>query len=410
MKKKISVAVLSSILIAGSAWASGYRIPEQSIDSVAKAGSNIASAKHADTSYYNPANMAWTDSENWQFEGDLTYINLTSVTYEDSRTPLYNGNSETENFLLPTFFLVSPDMNNFRFGVSATAPYGLSKRWKQPFPRATTQEYSLNVYEINPTVSYQVGDIFSFGGGVRMLYSTATVSSYAVTSTGLMASRFMDGDTYEWGYNLAASIRPNKDMNLSVTYRSNVDLDLEGDVVLGTNYPFLYSMGTGGSVSVPAPAVLSVSLAYTFGPATIDLTWDRTYWSEYENISFQYDLPITHPVLNAAFTPDVPKYWDDSDAYRIGLDYVLNDAVTLMAGFAYDETPVPDGTLGFELPDSDAFLYSLGVRYSVSQQMDIGMAYLYDYKTSRTVQNAGLDGTFTDSAAHLLSFGLSYTF
>ncbi len=408
MKKKISVLALSSILIAGSAWASGFRIPEQSVDSVAKAGANIASATHADTSYYNPAKMAWT-KDAWQFEGALTYINLTSITYEDNRSPLYNGDSKTENFLLPTFFLVSPDMNNFRFGLSATVPYGLSKRWEQPFPRSTAEEYSLNVYELNPTVSYQTCDMFSIAGGVRMIYSSAEVASYAVMSDGVMASRKMDGDAYEWGWNLAANVRPTEDMNIAVTYRSKVDLDLEGDVDLGTNTPAPYVMGTDGDVSIPAPAVLSISLAYTFGPATVDLTWDRTFWSEYESIDFYYDDPITHPVLQA-FTAPVMKNWDDSSAYRIGLDYVLNDDVILMAGFAYDETPVPEDTLGFELPDSDAYLYSLGVRYRVNEQMEVGMAYLYDYKESRSVTNDMINGKFTDSSAHLLSVGLSYDF
>ena len=410
MKKKIFALALSSILIAGSAWASGYRIPEQSVDSMAKAGANIASATQADAAYYNPANMAWTKTDAWQFEGALNYIHLPSVSYEDNRTPLFNGASESEHFFIPTFFLVSPDMNNFRFGISATAPYGLSKRWTQPFPKSYAEEYTLNVVELNPTVSYQVNDMFSLAGGVRLLDSWADVSSFAVRPDGLMASRSMDGDAYEWGYNLAASLRPTKEMNVSLTYRSDVDLDLEGDVIMGTNYPSPFLMATGGAVSIPAPAVLSVSLAYTFGPATVDLTWDRTFWSEYETIAFEYDVPIMHPVLNAAFTPAIPKNWDDSSAYRIGLDYVLNADVTLMAGFAFDETPVPEATIGFELPDSDAYLYSLGLRYRVSEQMDIGAAYLYDYKKERTVRNDIINGTFTDSTAHLLSVGLSYDF
>lgn len=408
MKKKISVLALSSILIAGSAWASGFRIPEQSVDSVAKAGAHIASTTGADTTYYNPANMSWT-KDRWQFEGALTYINLSSITYEDNRTPLYNGESKTENFLLPTFFFVSPDMNNFRFGISATAPYGLSKRWDQPFPRSTAQEYSLGVYELNPTVSYKTCDYFSLAGGLRMIYSSAEVSSYAVRPNGLMARRDMDGDAYEWGWNVAANLRPTEDMNIAVTYRSNVDLDLEGDVTLGTNTPTPYIMATGGDVTIPAPAVLSVSLAYTFGPATVDLTWDRTFWSEYESIDFHYDTPVMHPVLQA-FTASIPKNWDDSSGYRIGLDYVLNDDVTLMAGFAYDETPVPEATLGFELPDSDAFLYSIGARYQVNEQMEIGIAYLYDDKKSRSVMNNMINGKFTDASAHMLSFGLSYDF
>ncbi|HID02637.1 MAG TPA: aromatic hydrocarbon degradation protein [Desulfobacterales bacterium] len=413
MKKKISVLALSSILIAGSALASGYRIPEQSVDSVAKAGANIASASHADTSYYNPANMSWT-KDAWQFEGALAYINLSSTSYEDNRSPLMNGNSESEGFIIPTFFLVSPEMNNFRFGISATAPFGLAKRWKQPFPRSTAEEYSLSVLELNPTVSYQTCSMFSIAAGVRMIYSTAKVTNFAQTSDGMLLTRSMDGDTTEWGYNLAASLRPMDELNISVVYRSNVDLGFEGDVVLGTNYPSTFVMASEGSVEIPAPAVLGISVAYTFGPATIDLTWERNFWSEYEDIAFKYDTPVRHPVLNAVFVPSVPKNWEDSDSYRIGLDYELNSDITLMAGFAYDENPVPEDTLNFELPDSDAWLYSLGVRYRVNAAMEIGMAYLYDYKEDRTVVNGsprtGINGEFTDAAAHLFSFGVRYDF
>jgi long-chain fatty acid transport protein len=413
MKKKISILALSSILIAGTALASGFRIPEQSVDATAKAGANIASASHADTSYYNPANMAWT-KDAWQFEADATYLNLTSVRYKDNRSPYLNGDSKTEQFLLPTFFLVSPDFNNFRFGVSATIPYGLSKRWAQPFPKATAEEYSLTVYEFNPTVSYAVGEMFSMAGGVRMIYSKANVSNYAVQSDGLMVTRSMNGDTTEWGYNLAASLRPNKNVNISATYRSNVDMNLEGDVLMGTNFPSAYSQATVGSVEIPAPAVFSLSMAYAFGAATVDLTWDRTFWSEYESIDFTYTAPVVHPVLQAVFTPSVPKNWDDSNAYRIGLEYDVNPDVTLMAGFTYDETPVPDATLGFELPDSNAYLYSVGFRYRLTDVMEIGAAYLFDYKESRTVVNGspstGVNGEFTDSSAHLVSMGLSYDF
>ncbi len=81
-----------------------------------------------------------------------------------------------------------------------------------------------------------------------------------------------------------------------------------------------------------------------------------------------------------------------------------------MTGFAYDNNPIPDATLLFDLPDSDAMLYSVGARYRVNAQMEIGAGYLYDYKKSRSVANGVLDGTFTDASAHLLTVGFSYTF
>ena len=62
----------------------------------------------------------------------------------------------------------------------------------------------------------------------------------------------------------------------------------------------------------------------------------------------------------------------------------MNDYLTLMGGFAYDETPVPAENIGFELPDSDAWIYSLGAQYKVNEKLDIGIAALYDYKESRS--------------------------
>jgi long-chain fatty acid transport protein len=411
MKKTIAVAALAVLWAAGSASAAGYRVPEQSVDSTAKAGANIASANGADVSYFNPANMAWMAADKWQVEGDLTYIHLPSISYDDNRTAAYDGESKKENFLLPTVFMVSPEVNNFRFGFSVTAPYGLAKRWEQPYPRTFAEEYSLKVFDINPTVAYKFCEYFSVAAGPRLLYSSAQVSSNGVvTPQGYTAARNMEGDTIELGWNAALSARPTKDMNLAVTYRSKVDIDLDGDALLSTNTQAA-SIDTGGSVSVPAPAVLALSGAYTLDRLTVELTWERTFWSDYENIVFQYDTVLTNPVLIRAFGVPKAKNWDDSDAYRLGLSYVLNDLWTLMAGFAYDKTPVPDSTLLFDLPDSDAYLYSVGVRYQVSKQMEVGAGYLYDDKKSRSATNGmGVDGTFTDSSAHLLSVGLTYTF
>ena len=173
MKKVISVLALASVFAAGSAFASGYRIPEQSSDSVAKAGAHIASSVGADSTYYNPANMSWADDA-WLTEIDLNYIHLTTIDYTDARTSTMNGASETENFLLPTFFLVSPNYNDFRFGFSVTVPYGLAKRWNQPFPALSAKKFELQVFDINPTVSYEINKYLSIAGGVRLIASTAT--------------------------------------------------------------------------------------------------------------------------------------------------------------------------------------------------------------------------------------------
>ena len=417
MRKSISVVALVSLFAAGSAMASGYRIPEQSLDSTAKAGANIASASSADTAYFNPAGMGFLEDRLY-VEGTATYLHLTSIDYDDNRTAYFDGSSQDENFLLPTFFMVSPDINNFRFGLSLTEPYGLAKRWKDdPFARANAEKFSLKVFELNPTVSYTWNNMVSIAGGVRLLYADATVMrnslELAAANNSTMGNTLhVSGDTTELGYNLAIDVKPNDDLNFALTYRSNVNLGFEdGDVDFSLpNFvhplygPMPIYASLKGDVTVPAPAVLAFSTAYSFGQWTLDLTIDRTFWSEYEDLDFDFDLPV------AGNPAPIPKDWHDTTCVRLGAEYRLDEKFTLMGGIAYDENPVPERNLGFELPDSDAWLFSAGVRYKQNEDLEYGVAVLYDYKEERDVSNATIDGDFSNASALLVSFGLSYKF
>ncbi len=406
MKKSISLLALASLLVAGTAYASGYRIPEQSADSVAKAGAHIASATGADSSYYNPANMSFA-ADAWLSEIDLTYIHLTAIDYTDARTPAFNGTSETENFLLPTLFLVSPDYNNFRFGFSFTAPFGLAKRWNDYYPSLFAKKFELQVFDANPTVSYKINDYFSLAGGVRMLMSTATARNGGVRPDGIATSLDLEGDWgVDWGYNLALAIKPNDDLNFTVTYRSNVDLELSGDANLSSNVPMPLVISTTGDVTLPAPAVFTLAGAYTWNALTVELAWDRTFWSEYESLDFQFG----NPMAEAIFGNPIPKNWDDTDAFRISASYAFNEAFTGMLGFAIDSNPVPEANLSFELPDSDPLLFSIGGRYKINDKTEFALGLLYDYKESRKVNNGVIVGEFENAAAILVSAGLSYKF
>jgi len=417
MKKTIAVAGLTLLATAGTALASGYRIPEQSLNSTARSGSYVAYTPSADATYYNPANMSWLENR-WAVEAAATWIHLSSIEYTDQNSAR-NGDSEEENFLLPTFFAVSPEYNKFRFGFSVTAPAGLSKRWQDPYPRTFAEEFTLKVFEFNPTVSYKFNDRFSVGGGVRGVYVDGKVKSFGripvTNSSGTvigssLISRDMDGDTWEAGYNLALTVRPTDKMNLSLTYRSEVDLGVEGNANLSSSFPpGIYSGETG--VEIPLPAILAAAVSYTFfDQLTVELEYDRTFWSDYENLDFTYPVSFVNPVLTRAFDNSVPKHWDDTDSWRLSVTYDLKNNWILMAGFGIDENPIPSSTVGFELPDSDALLYSFGVRYKINNEMEVGGAYLYDYKKSRSVSNGTVNGTFEDASAHLVTVGFTYKF
>jgi long-chain fatty acid transport protein len=424
MRSKISLLVVAAVAgYASTAFSSGYRIPEQSLNSTALSSAYVAHALYADAAYFNPANMSWL-SPGTHIDGGLTYIHLPSINYDDFRSPALNSDSEKENFLIPNIHMVSPEYKNFRFGFSMVLPAGLTKRWEDPFARTFANEFSMTAMEANPTVSYKFSDMFSAAAGARLVYSEAKVKSdgtivAAVTPAGpeyTYISRDMDGDTTEFGYNLALSLRPVDNLSLAVTYRSEIDLDMDGDGTLyasGSFFNGLLPAGSyqgPGSVSVPLPAVLALAASYTFDRSTVEFAYDRTFWSAYETLDFRYPRSLGHPVLTAAFDTPIVKDWDDVDAFRLGYTFQWNEQLAVMAGAGIDGNPIPDASLSFDLPDSDAWFVSLGCRYDYNSQWSFGAAYLYAHKEDRTVVNSTLNGEFSGAASHLLAMSASYKF
>lgn len=404
MKKLILVSLsAASLLNAG-----GYQIPESSLNAMALSAANVANAHGADAAYYNPANMVWEDDTSI-LEADMTFIHLTAIDYDGG----FGGDSadhaissEKEDFVIPTLHYVSPRLGNARLGVSLVAPGGLTKRWQSQPGKSISDEFSLTAIELNPSVAIALSDKVAFAFGMRFIYSDGVVKSAST------ASRDMKGSSLDVGYNLALSYRPTSALKLAVTYRSNVDLTVEGDATLyfpddGDYGGSVYYQGDA-SVQVPIPAKLGMAAAYTFPTdTTVEVTVDKTYWSRYSSLDFDYAGSIG--ALKPVFDDPIPKDYENVYAYRIGVTQEF-ERLTLMAGFVHDESPIPDATLGFELPDSDGNGYSLGARYQIDQSWNIGVAGLFSDKDSRTISNDTLDGTFSNAKVYMVSAGLEYRF
>ncbi len=407
MKKFITLSVATTTLLFGSA----YRLPEGSINSTALSGAYVANANGADSSYYNPANMVFSSDKN-QFEADLTYIRLAKIKYTDAQNPAFNSASKKEDIIAPTLFFTSKDFNNFRYGVSLTVPGGLSKRWGSPYAKAYAKEFTLKILEFNPSVAYKINDQFAVGGGLRAIYSEGIVKSDA-TDLGKPVIRDMEADTTEYGYNLALTYKLDQASIFSATYRSNVDLNHEGNAKLYLSGTKLYD--GGASVEVPLPAVLALAFSYEFDFATVELEWDKTYWSEYKALDFEFNDNVPR-ALKEAFDDPKAREWKDTNAFRLGITHQYSDKLTLMASFAKDENPAPDRNLGFELPDSDATIFGGGFSYKVSDQLSFGASLLYDKKDSRSVNQrsadnpAGINGKFKDASATLVTTGFRYSY
>jgi len=408
MKNLLKLTSLS-LITATSIYAGGYKIPETSTNAVALGAANIAhNHDNADAAYYNPAKMVFMADKNY-IEADLMYIGLDKVKYKGSvnATPT-NESSESEDFIVPSLHYVSPALgnNNARVGVSIVTPGGLSKRWKGQQGIKTAEEFTLEVIEVNPTAAFKISDNLGFAVGFRAVYSSGIVKSSAA------ASRDMTGDNLNFGYNLALEYKPTKALEFGITYRSKVDLDEEGNAKLYIGNAKVYDGGS--SVTVPLPAMLNLAIAYTLpSNTTLEFVYERTYWSAYKTLDFNYVSAIS-PILVPYFDKPIEKEWSDTSTFRLGLTQVFNN-LTVMAGLVVDESPVPNKTIGFELPDTDSTSISLGGRYKINDRMDIGLSALYSMHESRTIteydkNENGLVGEFSDGDILIISAGLSYKF
>jgi long-chain fatty acid transport protein len=396
--------VASSVLMAG-----GYKIPETSTNAVALGAANVAhNHNNADAAYYNPAKMVFMSDEN-HIEADLMYIGLDKVNYK-SADGTVDIQSESEDFYIPTLHYVSSALgdSNARVGLSITAPGGLSKQWKTQPAKKTAEEFTLEIIEINPTVAFQITNNLGFAVGFRIIDTSGVVKSNNDAGT----SRDMTGDSIDYGYNLALAYQPLPELELGLTYRSKVDLNVEGNAKLSVANLFKYD--GPAYVMVPLPASLNLAAAYTFETkTTLEVVYERTYWSAYNTLDFNYDGTI-NPIVDGVFGTPIEKNWKDTNTFRFGLTQELND-LTLMAGLVIDESPVPSKTLGFELPDTDTTSVSFGGRYKINEKVDVGLSALYSMHDSRTITASdanenGLVGEFTDGNILIISAGLGYKF
>jgi len=399
MKNIIKVTTLS-LVAAGTLYGGGYKIPETSLNAIALSAANVAHSHGAENAYSNPANMVFMENKQ-HIEADLIYIGLDPVRYKsnDGTTDI---SAKKETFILPSLHYVSKKLgNNARVGLSIVVPGGLSKRWNDSPAVEKAKEFTLKVIEINPSAAFKINDKLGVAVGFRVVSTTGIVKSSAAIS------RDMTGDSIDMGYNLALAYKPTRALEIGLTYRSNVDLTVEGNAKLYIGNAKVYDGGS--SVTVPLPATIDAAVAYTFPTqTTVEFVYERVNWSAYKNLDFNY-VSNSPTILKPYFDDPIAKDWKDTNVYRLGITQQMK-RYTLMAGAVKDESPIPNKSLGFELPDSDSVSVSGGVRYQYSKNLNVGFSALYSMRDKRKVTNSDVNGEFSNSNVLIMSAGLGYKF
>ncbi|WP_169779405.1 OmpP1/FadL family transporter [Campylobacter curvus] len=415
MTRTIALSMLAacSLLNAG-----GYKVPEQSADSLGLLASNVAMSFGADAAYFNPANMMFLDGKH-HFEGSLGWFHIGELKFKND-----NGKSyKSENFdsLATTFSFVSPEYyENWRFGLALAVPAAVGMAWEDADTAFTGKRFKLQVVELNPTVAYRINDSLAVAVGARAVYSKGKVAS----DFGRIGYRELEGDSIDYGYNAALSFRPIENLSLAATYRSKVDMTIKGDAT-GTFNGALRAINYSGAakVQIPLPAQLVLAAGYKISDFTLLLAYERTYWSKFKGYDFEYsnkNAAQTNPPLagyfNRLMDDPVNRKYSDSNTYRLGVAYDASERLRLMAGFAYDQDVSNAGNTGLELPNTTSRAYSFGVNYKISEALEVALGYVYQDRHQKRAenipngQNSTISGEFGRGAIQILATSFKYNF
>ncbi len=412
--KKI-LLMTTSLCLAGSALAGGgYRVSIQGQQALGMGHAATALSQSAETVFFNPGAITRIgDGET--ITGGLTLLK-TEVIYQNSNTQSY---AKTDNPLgtpVDFYYVSKPGDSDVAVGLGIYTPYGNTVEWPTDWPGShLVNHIELKTLYIQPTIALAFNERFSLGFGptyaIGKVEFNRNLNSSLVDERGKRANLTIEASNVNaWGYNIGLHFKASDAVSLGLGYRSKITLEARGEKADFENIPNLLRTvypDTTFDADLVLPAELAIGISWAINPdILLAVDYNRTYWGDYESLDIQFRNGVGES-LN-------PRNWKDSDTYRIGLQYRLDDDWILRAGIYTDKTPIREGYFAPETPRDDAIGYTFGASIQLDPQMDIDMSFLYltsdEFDASYDHHNDGPFGGRYESAAVSIGLGINYRF
>jgi len=417
---KVAFAI-TALLAASQVNAGGFQVNESSASGLGRANSGEAAiGDDAASLARNPALMALFDTAQLSVVG--TYV-MPSIDMKGEGN--LNNDDIAPAAAIPALYYIQPLNDKFAVGLAIYSGYGMGTEYKDDYVYGSAAgETEIVTINFNPNVSYRFSERLSFGAGVDVVYATAKLKRNAGAILPPKTSiADMEGDTVGYGWNAGALYELNQNNRFGISYKSKIKLELEGDYQ-GTSSrtvalnPLSSQNKVAGELDINLPSVLEISAYHKLtNKIAISYDWQYTTWSDFGDI-------VATSVNKADCTDGSQgqcllkeEDYDNSSRFAVGTEYDLSEAVTLRAGYAYDEQA---GKSTLSIPDTDRQWFTAGMTYRTSPTLSFDFAAAYilgkDSKFDEDVPIYGLAGaptnrTFeTESAAYIVSAQMNYSF
>jgi len=398
---------LSTVAAPSIVSASGFAVYTQGAKEFGVQNNVIAHSEGPASNYHNPALI--TGLKGTQIEAGTTLI-FPSREFKspDGETE----KAESQVFYPSTLFLTHQLNDRFTAGLGIVSPFGLGTDWGKEWEgRYLATNSEMQTFNVNPNIAWKVNDKLAVAGGFDFLLLDATLEKN-IKLPGLDdAEQKFEGDGDGIGYNLGVVYRPNDEWSFGASYRSGIEVDVDGDAEFklpqDTPAPIRAMLSnTGGSTEIDLPAQAFFGLCYKgIDKLTLEVGARWEEWSCYEELAFEFDQPVA-----GNKTKVDEKNWKNVMSYAIGAKYDLNDTFAILGGYRFDNNPVPDDTFEPAIPASDKHCVSVGINKRFGNLV-AGVIYYYEKYESRKkdIEGETANGEY-NTEAHVVGVSVSYEF
>ncbi len=409
MKKiVVTMALLTGVL----SYAGGFRVSLQGVKQLAMAHTS-AHAEDASVTFFNPAGMSFIPSKlsvaagGFGAKSTVTYQNLSTLSSYETNSPIGT----------PLYAAIAYKvLDNVSVGFNFSTPFGSTIEWPSDWAgREIVQRLELKAFYFQPMVSFKLAPWFSLGGSY--IYAKGSVDwDKAVTQLGGTLN-LNDDKASGSGFGLGFYFRPSDKLDVSIAYRSPVDMEADNGTVSFNISPALYpALGLDASGKDTFKATLPLVDEYTIG-VTYKVTpkWlvsgDFNYsgWDRYNSLTLDF---ANAPIGNQPNDPTVlvsPKNFQSTQTWRVGTQYQVNDMIAARAGYYYDESPYTDENFQAETPSFDSSVFTAGLGFKFSRGIGVDLAGGIAFPKSREVKNV-YNNFYGQAKAKAFYFGLGLSY
>jgi long-chain fatty acid transport protein len=425
--KRLFAILVAACLIVTSLFAGGFQINEHGARATGQGGAFVARASDPSAIFFNAAGLGFQKGINASVGTTLIFP---STEFTGPTPATTNTKMVSQVFYPPTLYGTYSVNDKLVVGLGVFSPYGLGTEWPVDWVgRKSSIKTDLQSFYITPSVAYKVNDQISVGVGasyvianVTLKYRVPTMSSLGVYSTKDGTAELVANGT-AFTFNGGVIYKPMPNLSIGASYRHLAEVKLKGTAKF-TDMQFFapYFPGGDGETTLPFPSNFQAGVAYTINPKlTVEADVQYVMWNTYDMLAVTLTNGPAAPlapggvILQKSPAP-ANKDWSDAMMIRLGGEYLVNDKITVRAGFIHDATPQPDYTVEPMMPDADKNDISLGAGYKINEKMSVDVAYLLVLFGDRTVKtstnykdNNPFPGTYK-SSVHLFGLSFNYTF